>query len=169
MSLNGLIEVLKKEREFDIIDTIISNEDLFSSLKYFREEDAEEFYNEMEKFFEMKEYDNIVFNLLKLYPLTNKILKKVKSNYRLEKKEKYYQSIKNEIEEKIKEKDIDEKIKKVKEKYSEDFLNKKKIELQQEKEKFNKKQKELKKLEEEVRKFKEELFEDINNYPSKNI
>ena len=76
MSLNGLIEVLKKEREFDIIDTIISNEDLFSSLKYFREEDAEEFYNEMEKFFEMKEYDNIVFNLLKLYPLTNKILKK---------------------------------------------------------------------------------------------
>ena len=160
MSLNGLIEVLKKEREFDIINTITSNEDLFSSLKYFREEDAEEFYNEMEKFFEMKEYDNIVFNLLKLYPLTNKILKKVKSNYRLEKKEKYYHSIKNEIEEKIK---------KVKKKYSEDFLNKKKIELQQEKEKFNKKQKELKKLEEEVRKFKEELFEDINNYPSKNI
>ena len=141
MSLNGLIEVLKKEREFDIINTITSNEDLFSSLKYFREEDAEEFYNEMEKFFEMKEYDNIVFNLLKLYPLTNKILKKVKSNNRLEKKEKY----------------------------SEDFLNKKKIELQQESEKFNKKQKELKKLEEEVRKFKEELFEDINNYPSKNI
>ena len=73
MSLNGLIEVLKKEREFDIIDTITSNEDLFSSLKYFREEDAEEFYNEMEKIFEMKEYDNIVFNLLKLYPLTNQL------------------------------------------------------------------------------------------------
>lgn len=49
-------------------------------------------------------------------------------------------------------------------KYTEAFLNKKKIELQQEKERFVKKQKELKRLKDEVRKLKKELLEDINSY-----
>ena len=49
-------------------------------------------------------------------------------------------------------------------KYTEDFLNKKKIELQREKERFIKKQKELKKLKDEIKRFKEELLEDINSY-----
>ena len=49
-------------------------------------------------------------------------------------------------------------------KYTEDFLNKKKIEPQREKERFIKKQKELKKLKDEIKRFKEELLEDINSY-----
>ena len=157
MNLNRLIEVLKENRSFDIIDVMTSDSDLFFNLQNFeKEEYIDQINNEIEKNFKNEEFENIIYNLLKLYPLTNKILKKILNNQKLEEKRKYYIFKKNEIEKKIEEKDIDKKIKNIKEQYSEDYLNKKKIELQQKKENFDKRKKELNKLEEEIEKLKKE-------------
>ena len=87
MNLNRLIEVLKENRSFDIIDVMTSDSDLFFNLQNFeKEEYVDQINNEIEKSFENEEFENIIYNLLKLYPLTNKILKKILNNQKLEEK-----------------------------------------------------------------------------------
>ena len=159
MELNKIIEILKEE------ENVITNKEIFSSLKYFREkENIEELYKEIEKNFKLVEYENILLNLVNLYPLSNKLLKKILLEEKIEKKEKYYVELKNEIDKKLNEKDIELKIKEIKEKYSEELLSKKKIELQQEKEKNKKREREFEKLKNDIENLKKELITDISKY-----
>ena len=182
--MNNLEAVLKKffgvltknyeGSNFNILEEISSDRDLFYNLKYCIEEEyVELFCNEIREFEWMEKYDNVVFNLVKLYPFTEKILKELMKNGNTSDNNEYYSIRKEELDKEIKgiaEKndrnkklleEITEKEKKLDElekKYTKDFYDKKEIELQQEEEKVVERKQEIQKLDEEIKKIREDEF-----------
>lgn len=177
----------KNYKTLNILDEICLKEDLFYILKNLKKDEyIVLIYDEIKKRKITNEYNNIIINLMKLYPFTDKILKKLKENDDITKDiEKYYedkkakfdkklQEIKDEIENnkkismEISEKNI--KINEFNKKYTEEFYENKKIELEKEKEKSIERKKEIENLEKEIENVRKEgnkIFEkkvDIENY-----
>lgn len=186
--LNSFFENFTKNyKTLNILDEICLKEDLFYILKNLKKDEyIVLIYDEIKKRKITNEYNNIIINLMKLYPFTDKILKKLKENDDITKDiEKYYedkkdkfdkklQEIKDEIENnkkifmEISEKNI--KINEFNKKYTEEFYENKKIELEKEKEKSIERKKEIENLEKEIENVRKEgnkIFEkkvDIENY-----
>lgn len=169
-NLEILIEFLKKDFQninFDILDKITSDINLFYNFNYFiKKEHLGTLYFEIIDFFETDEYENILSNLMNLYPFTEAVVKKLIETEKSKGKEciiikkfqelhKYSNSSKENLE-----------LKEFEEIYTEEYLNSKKIELQQKKEEFDKRKREVKKIEEEIEKFKNEIYNDIDKYPT---
>ena len=131
------------------------------------------FYNEIREFEGTEKYDNVVFNLVKLYPFTEKILKELMKNGNTSDNNEYYNIRKEELDKEIKgiaekndrneklleeitekEKELDE----LEKKYTKDFYDKKEIELQQEEKKVVERKQEIQKLDEEIKKIREDEF-----------
>ena len=111
--MNNLEAVLKKffgvltknyeDSNFNILEEISSDRDLFYNLKYCIEEEyVELFCSEIREFEGTEKYDNVVFNLVKLYPFTEKILKELMKNGNTSDNNEYYSIRKEELDKEIK-------------------------------------------------------------------
>ena len=158
--LNSFFENFTKSyKTLNILDEICLKEDLFYILKNLKKDEyIVLIYDEIKKRKITNEYNNIIINLMKLYPFTDKILKKLKENDDITKDiEKYYEDKKVKFDKKLQE-------------IKDEIENNKKIELEKEKEKSIERKKEIENLEKEIENVRKEgnkIFEkkvDIENY-----
>ena len=90
LDLDDLIKVLKKKNSKQ---EIVESKKYINNLLYFlRDDKVLLFYKEIEKNFEINEksieYENIITNIIQLFPLTEKIVKKIM--YHMKRNEKRY-------------------------------------------------------------------------------
>lgn len=165
-----------EDLDYDIFEKITLDKDLFYNLKYCVEEEYVKLFCNGIKVFEGTEnYNNIVFNLIELYPFSKEILEELTQTGSMYNNKECYIVRKEELDKEIKE--IAEKneenrvlfekvIEKEKElfelekKYTKDFYNEMEKELQKEEKKIIERKREIEKLDEKIKKIlKEELEE----------